>query len=37
MAVAFDLPHRQASRLGRALDAFDNEVRHLWQGQNLAA
>ena len=37
MAVAFDLPHRQATRLGRALDAFDDEVRHLWQGQNLAA
>ena len=37
LSVAFDVPERSASRLGRAIDAFDNEVSRLWQGHQLAA
>ncbi len=37
LSVAFEVPQRSRSRLARTIDAFDNEVSRLWQGQQLAA
>ena len=37
MSVVFDAPSRSASRLNRAVESFDREVRRLWEGYDLAA
>ena len=37
MSAVFDAPSRSASRLNRAVESFDREVRRLWEGYDLAA
>ena len=37
MSATFDAPPRSASRLNRAVDAFDREIQRLWEGRQLAA
>ena len=33
----FDAPTATATRLNRAVDSFDKEIRRLWEGHRLAA